>query len=176
MNLICLIVFVSVSVGMGLLAGSTVTLLSIIWRTCKVVGKCNIRDTIAVNNQDTRTFHLKGNEKVLMSYWLDASFFLLTYITVIVVTSVSVDSGVSVDVWTMCLFIVVFPLTSSTFLIWHNKKEVRNCFTGGLMSTFLNLSGSFRKWSDYWVMFFFFENHRMQWLSLCGWWARRKNL
>ncbi|KAL0749906.1 hypothetical protein Bca101_031909 [Brassica carinata] len=60
---------------MGLLAGSTVTLLSIIWRTCKVVGKCNIRDTIAVNNQDTRTFHLK-------------------------------DSGVSVDVWTMCLFIV----------------------------------------------------------------------
>ncbi|CDY27823.1 BnaC09g28500D [Brassica napus] len=86
MNLICLIVFVSVSVGMGLLAGSTVTLLSIIWRTCKVVGKCNIRDTIAVNNQDTRTFHLK-------------------------------DSGVSVDVWTMCLFIVVFPLTSSTFLI-----------------------------------------------------------
>ncbi|CAN7049327.1 unnamed protein product [Brassica oleracea var. botrytis] len=77
---------------MGLLAGSTVTLLSIIWRTCTVVGKCNIRDTIAVNNQDTRSFHLK-------------------------------DSGVSVDVWTMCLFIVVFPLTSSTFLIWHNKKE-----------------------------------------------------
>ncbi|WZZ61966.1 hypothetical protein YC2023_062073 [Brassica napus] len=79
-------VFVSVSVGMGLLAGSTVTLLSIIWRTCTVVGKCNIRDTIAVNNQDTRSFHLK-------------------------------DSGVSVDVWTICLFIVVFPLTSSTFLI-----------------------------------------------------------
>ncbi|WZZ75404.1 hypothetical protein YC2023_086774 [Brassica napus] len=63
-----------ISVGMGLLAGSTVMLLSIIWRTCTVLGKCNIRDTIAVNNQDTRSFHLK-------------------------------DSGVSVDVWTMCLFI-----------------------------------------------------------------------
>ncbi|CAN6886303.1 unnamed protein product [Brassica oleracea] len=57
-------VFVSVSVGMGLLAGSTVTLLSIIWRTCTVVGKCNIRDTIAVNNQDTRSFHLKVVEFV----------------------------------------------------------------------------------------------------------------
>ncbi|CAN6878395.1 unnamed protein product [Brassica oleracea] len=44
---------------MGLLAGSTVMLLSIIWRTCTVLGKCNIRDTIAVNNQDTRSFHLK---------------------------------------------------------------------------------------------------------------------
>ncbi|CDY09702.1 BnaC07g33590D [Brassica napus] len=64
LNLICLIVFVSVSVGMGLLAGSTVMLLSIIWRTCTVLGKCNIRDTIAVNNQDTRSFHLKVVEFV----------------------------------------------------------------------------------------------------------------
>ncbi|CAF2021397.1 unnamed protein product [Brassica napus] len=49
---------------MGLLAGSTVMLLSIIWRTCTVLGKCNIRDTIAVNNQDTRSFHLKVVEFV----------------------------------------------------------------------------------------------------------------
>ncbi|CAF2141793.1 unnamed protein product [Brassica napus] len=48
---------------MGLLAGSSVTLLTIVWRTCTVVGKCAIRDTIAVNNQDTRSFHLK--EKIV---------------------------------------------------------------------------------------------------------------
>ena len=52
-----------VSVGMGLLAGSTVMLLTVIWGTCTVVGKCDLRDDIAVNNQDTKGFHLKGNNK-----------------------------------------------------------------------------------------------------------------
>ena len=52
-----------VSVGMGLLAGSTVMLLTVIWGTCTVVGKCDLRDNIALNNQDTKGFHLKGNNK-----------------------------------------------------------------------------------------------------------------
>lgn len=52
-----------VSVGMGLLAGSTVMLLTVIWGTCTVVGKCDLRDSVAVNNQDTKGFHLNGNEK-----------------------------------------------------------------------------------------------------------------
>ncbi|CAH8283802.1 unnamed protein product [Eruca vesicaria subsp. sativa] len=50
-----------VSVGMGLLAGSTVMLLTVIWGTCTVVGKCDLRDSIAVNNQDTKGFHLKDS-------------------------------------------------------------------------------------------------------------------
>ncbi|KAH0920652.1 hypothetical protein HID58_020670 [Brassica napus] len=50
-----------VSVGMGLLAGSTVMLLTVIWGTCTVVGKCDLRDNIAVNNQDTKGFHLKDS-------------------------------------------------------------------------------------------------------------------
>ncbi|CAF2057007.1 BnaCnng29300D [Brassica napus] len=50
-----------VSVGMGLLAGSTVMLLTVIWGTCTVVGKCDLRDDIAVNNQDTKGFHLKDS-------------------------------------------------------------------------------------------------------------------
>ena len=53
-----------VSVGMGLLAGSTVMLLTVIWGTCTVVGKCDLRDSIAVNNQDTKGFHLKGNGRL----------------------------------------------------------------------------------------------------------------
>lgn len=57
-----------VSVGMGLLAGSTVMLLTVIWGTCTVVGKCDLRDSIAVNNQDTKGFHLNGNEKVSYSF------------------------------------------------------------------------------------------------------------
>ncbi|WZZ47615.1 hypothetical protein YC2023_043874 [Brassica napus] len=75
-----------VSVGMGLLAGSTVMLLTVIWGTCTVVGKCDLRDSIAVNNQDTKGFHLKGAEKV-------------SYVTLIV-DEHKENSGVTVDVWT----------------------------------------------------------------------------
>lgn len=50
-----------VSVGMGLLAGSTVLLLTIIWGTCVIVGKCDIEGTIAIDSQDTRGFSLTGS-------------------------------------------------------------------------------------------------------------------
>ena len=49
-----------VSVGIGLLAGSTVMLLTLIWGTCIVVGKCDIEDSIARDLKDTRGFSLTG--------------------------------------------------------------------------------------------------------------------
>ncbi|CAN7017626.1 hypothetical protein Bca4012_032924 [Brassica carinata] len=45
---------------MGLLAGSTVTLLTIIWRTCTVVGKCDIHDTIAEITKTLKASILKN--------------------------------------------------------------------------------------------------------------------
>ncbi|XP_058779564.1 sodium/calcium exchanger NCL [Vicia villosa] len=50
-----------VAVGMGLLAGSTVLLLTIIWGTCVIVGKCDIEDSIALDSTDTRGFSLTGS-------------------------------------------------------------------------------------------------------------------
>ncbi|CAL1373373.1 unnamed protein product [Linum trigynum] len=52
-----------VSVGMGLLAGSTVMLLTLIWGTCILVGKCDIRETdsIAIDGQDTKGMHLTSS-------------------------------------------------------------------------------------------------------------------
>ncbi|MBA0771107.1 hypothetical protein Gotri_019628 [Gossypium trilobum] len=47
-----------VSVGMGLLAGSTVMLLTVIWGSCVVVGRCDIRDSVAVDGTITKGFHL----------------------------------------------------------------------------------------------------------------------
>ncbi|KAG5388562.1 hypothetical protein IGI04_030103 [Brassica rapa subsp. trilocularis] len=44
---------------MGLLAGSTVALLTIIWRTFTVVGKCDIRDTIAETTKTLKASILK---------------------------------------------------------------------------------------------------------------------
>ena len=49
-----------VSVGMGLLAGSTVMLLTLIWGTCVIVGKCDLQDSIAVDGKDTKGFSLTG--------------------------------------------------------------------------------------------------------------------
>ncbi|MFS7980386.1 putative EF-hand domain, sodium/calcium exchanger membrane region, EF-hand domain pair [Helianthus anomalus] len=50
-----------VSVGMGLLAGSTVMLLTVIWGACIIIGKCDIQDSIAIDNQDTKGFNLAGS-------------------------------------------------------------------------------------------------------------------
>ncbi|KAA3472372.1 Vacuolar calcium ion transporter [Gossypium australe] len=47
-----------VSVGMGLLAGSTVMLLTVIWGSCVVVGRCDLRDSVAVDGTITKRFHL----------------------------------------------------------------------------------------------------------------------
>ncbi|PIN16029.1 hypothetical protein CDL12_11325 [Handroanthus impetiginosus] len=50
-----------VSVGMGLLAGSTVMLLTVIWGICVVVGKCDIENSLAIDSQDTKGFSLTGS-------------------------------------------------------------------------------------------------------------------
>ncbi|OMO74858.1 Calcium-binding EF-hand [Corchorus capsularis] len=49
-----------VSVGMGLLAGSTVMLLTVIWGSCVVVGRSDLRDSVAVDGRLTKGFSLTG--------------------------------------------------------------------------------------------------------------------
>ncbi|KAL7218332.1 hypothetical protein ACSBR2_011575 [Camellia fascicularis] len=50
-----------VSVGMGLLAGSTVMLLTVIWGTCVIVRKCDLHDSIAIDGEDTKKFSLTSS-------------------------------------------------------------------------------------------------------------------
>ncbi|KAJ0045987.1 hypothetical protein Pint_04682 [Pistacia integerrima] len=47
-----------VSVGMGLLAGSTVMLITVIWGSCVLVGKCDIQGSVAKDGQNTKGFSL----------------------------------------------------------------------------------------------------------------------
>lgn len=49
-----------VSVGMGLLSGSTVMLITVIWGTCVVVGKCDMQNSITADGKDTKRFNLTG--------------------------------------------------------------------------------------------------------------------
>lgn len=46
--------------GMGLLAGSTVMLITIIWGSCVIVGKCDLQDSVAKDLEDSNGFSLTG--------------------------------------------------------------------------------------------------------------------
>ncbi|KAJ8755059.1 hypothetical protein K2173_016599 [Erythroxylum novogranatense] len=76
-----------VSVGMGLMAGSTVMLLTLIWGSCVIVGKCDIResDDIAIDGKNTKGFSLTG-------------------------------SGVSTDIWT-CYAARIMAISVIPFLV-----------------------------------------------------------
>ncbi|XP_020097359.1 uncharacterized protein LOC109716367 isoform X2 [Ananas comosus] len=51
-----------VLIGMGLLAGSTVMLLTLLWGSCIVVGKCDLSENLtSVDSQDTKGFSLFGS-------------------------------------------------------------------------------------------------------------------
>lgn len=51
-----------VLIGMGLLAGSTVMLLTLLWGSCIIVGKCDISENLtSVDSQDTKGFSLSGS-------------------------------------------------------------------------------------------------------------------
>ncbi|KAI3974311.1 hypothetical protein MKX01_030980, partial [Papaver californicum] len=47
-----------VLVGMGLLAGSTVMLLTVLWGSCVIIGKCDIEDSRAKDSKDTKGLSL----------------------------------------------------------------------------------------------------------------------
>ncbi|KAF7100339.1 hypothetical protein CFC21_101867 [Triticum aestivum] len=51
-----------VLIGMGLLAGSTIMLLTILWGSCVIVGKCDLsEDSTTIDSQDTKAFSLFGS-------------------------------------------------------------------------------------------------------------------
>ncbi|KAL4204664.1 hypothetical protein AMTRI_Chr01g111010 [Amborella trichopoda] len=51
-----------VLIGMGLLSGSTVMLLTLLWGSCIVLGKCDISErSTAIDQQDTKRFSLIGS-------------------------------------------------------------------------------------------------------------------
>ena len=61
-----------ISIGMGMVAGSTVLLLTIIWGSCVVAGKCDLVDSVAQDYKDTKGFNLTG-------MYLKCFFFFINY-------------------------------------------------------------------------------------------------
>ncbi|MQM20107.1 hypothetical protein Taro_053121 [Colocasia esculenta] len=51
-----------VLIGMGLLAGSTIMLLTVLWGSCVVIGKCDLSENFtSIDSQDTKKFSLFGS-------------------------------------------------------------------------------------------------------------------
>ncbi|KAL5715921.1 hypothetical protein ACHQM5_017679 [Ranunculus cassubicifolius] len=75
-----------VLVGMGLLAGSTVMLLTVLWGACVVVGKCDIEDSTAVDKKNTKGFSLTGSG-VTTDIWTSyaAMFLVISVVPFIIV-------------------------------------------------------------------------------------------
>ncbi|OMP10032.1 Calcium-binding EF-hand [Corchorus olitorius] len=50
-----------ISVGIGLVAGSTVMLLTVVWGSCLILGKCDLDSSLSKNPRDTKGFSLRGS-------------------------------------------------------------------------------------------------------------------
>ncbi|KAK9056944.1 hypothetical protein SSX86_024309 [Deinandra increscens subsp. villosa] len=130
-----------VSVGMGLLAGSTVMLITVIWGTCIYVGKCDINNSVAVDNEDTKGFDLVGSG-VSTDIWTSYSAMImavsvLPFIVVQFPQIMHSDSGrhlavligliVSVSLLiAYCVYQVVQPKLQRRRLAFAKHKHVRS--------------------------------------------------
>ncbi|GLT48584.1 hypothetical protein SLA2020_222010 [Shorea laevis] len=88
-----------VSIGMGLLAGSTVMLLTVIWGSCVVVGRCDLQYSVAVDGTNTKGFSLTG-------------------------TGVSTDIWTSYAAWIMVVSVISFIVVQLPQLL--NSTSARN--------------------------------------------------
>ncbi|KAL4555099.1 hypothetical protein LXL04_037710 [Taraxacum kok-saghyz] len=130
-----------VSVGMGLLAGSTVMLITVIWGTCIIVGKCDIENSVAIDNTDTKGFSLLGSG-VSTDIWTSYSGMImavsvLPFIVVQFPQIMHSDSGrhvavllgliVSVSLLiTYCIYQVLQPKLQKRRLAFAKHKHVRS--------------------------------------------------
>ncbi|KAG8386380.1 hypothetical protein BUALT_Bualt03G0142800 [Buddleja alternifolia] len=127
-----------VSVGMGLLAGSTVMLLTVIWGTCIIVGKCDLENNLALDSQDTRGFSLTGLSLSLSPRKLrfDPSYRLL----------VRAGSGISTDIWTsysgilMAVSVIPFIIIQLPQILHTNSGRHLTVLIGLIVSVSLLIS------------------------------------
>ncbi|KAF6155971.1 hypothetical protein GIB67_039302 [Kingdonia uniflora] len=66
-----------VLVGMGLLAGSTVMLLTVLWGSCVIVGKCDIENSKAVDKKNTKGLSL-AESGVSTDIWTSYAAMIMT--------------------------------------------------------------------------------------------------
>ncbi|KAL6554182.1 hypothetical protein OROMI_019855 [Orobanche minor] len=114
-----------VSVGMGLLAGSTVMLLTVIWGTCILVGKCDIENNVAIDSRDTKGFISFTGCSLIFS---------------------SRGSGITTDIWTsyagiiMAVSVIPFMVVQLPQMLHSNSGRHLSVLIGLITSVSLLIS------------------------------------
>ncbi|KAK6946663.1 EF-hand domain [Dillenia turbinata] len=120
-----------VSVGMGLLAGSTVMLLTLIWGSCVCVGKCDLQDSLAVDLQDTKGFNLLASG-VSTDIWTSyaariMAVSVIPFIIVQVPLVLSSSSGERLAILISLIVAVVLLITYCLYQVfqpWIQKRRL----------------------------------------------------
>lgn len=109
-----------VSVGMGLLAGSTVMLLTIVWGSCVVVGKCDIQDSMAVDSKDTQRFSITGSG-ISTDIWTSyaAGIMALSVIPFIIVQAPQLFNSTSLRHLAILIALIVSVLLLITYCLYQ---------------------------------------------------------
>ncbi|GLJ11005.1 hypothetical protein SUGI_0140160 [Cryptomeria japonica] len=121
-----------VLIGMGLLAGSTVMLLTALWGSCLVVGKCDLSGTSgAIDSQDTKGLSLCGSGVTVDESTRKASWIMMATVLPFIIAQIplifKLKSGKHASVLVACIVALVSLLVYCVFQImepWVQKRRL----------------------------------------------------
>ncbi|OMO99377.1 Calcium-binding EF-hand, partial [Corchorus capsularis] len=120
-----------VSVGIGLVAGSTVMLLTLVWGSCLILGKCDLDSSLSKDPKDTKGFSLTGSG-VSTDIWTSyaARIMAISIIPFLIVQLPAILHTASEDriAILIALFVSIFLLVSysiyQVFQPWIQNRRI----------------------------------------------------
>lgn len=121
-----------VLIGMGLLAGSTVMLLTALWGACTIVGKCDLSsENVAIDGQDTKGFSLSGSgittDKATTKAAQIMVVSLIPFIIVEIPQVIDSSSAKRIGVLVGCIAAIICLLSYCIYQVlqpWIQKRRV----------------------------------------------------
>lgn len=121
-----------VLIGMGLLAGSTVMLLTALWGACTIVGKCDLStQNVAIDGQDTKRFSLFGSGITTDTATSKAAQIMLVslipFIIVEIPQAIDSTSAKRIGVLVGCIAAIICLLSYCIYQVlqpWIQKRRV----------------------------------------------------
>ncbi|KAL3736152.1 hypothetical protein ACJRO7_025148 [Eucalyptus globulus] len=118
-----------VSIGKGLLAGSTVMLLTVIWGSCVLVGKCDLQDSTAVDKLDTKGFSLTGSGITIDKLTRRAAWIMvisvIPFLVIQLLQLLNSTSGRHVAVLIALILSVVLLISYCLYQVFQRQIQVR---------------------------------------------------
>uniref|UniRef100_A0A0D6QSB8 EF-hand domain-containing protein n=2 Tax=Araucaria cunninghamii TaxID=56994 RepID=A0A0D6QSB8_ARACU len=119
-----------VVIGMGLLAGSTVMLLTALWGACLVVGKCDLSsESVAIDSKDTKGFSLFGLGVTVDESTRKASWIMMATIVPFIIAQIplifNLKSGKHASVLVACIVALLSLLGYCLFQIFEPSVQKR---------------------------------------------------